>query len=146
MQKYFKYIKPFLVAFSLFGVAGLSGCTGMHSQFDCNTIGGIQSCVTLGHVNRMANKGDFERDSNGGSGIASTNSKLTSNNSHMGMFLKTPTAGEPLRYGETIQNVWIAPYQTKDGSYVWPSMVTIILHQGHWLGDPVSAIQKSGEV
>lgn len=141
-----KYLKLILAGASLFAIAGLSGCAGEHSNFDCNAVGGIQSCVTLGHVNRMANQGDFERGS-GGSTSATADTKLTSADSNpQGMFLKTPSAGEPMRFGETIQDVWIAPYQTKDGSYVWPSMVTIILHKGHWIGDPSKEIQKSGEV
>lgn len=146
MQKVLKLIS---IAASLIVVAGLSGCAGEHSNFDCNEVGGIQSCVTLGHVNRMATQGDFDRGSNGSSNTSSKtdNAKLTSANTNpQGMFLKTPSAGEPMRFGESIQDVWIAPYQTSDGEYVWPSMVTIILHKGHWIGDPVNAIQKSGEV
>lgn len=144
MQKNLKLIS---IAASLIAVVGLSGCAGEHSNFDCNEVGGIQSCVTLGHVNRMANQGDFNRNAGTNSANNSKDTQLTASNANpQGMFLKTPTAGEPMRFGETIQDVWIAPYQTPDGEYVWPSMVTIILHKGHWIGDPINAIQKSGEV
>lgn len=141
-------IKILLSVTALSVIATLSGCSGVHSNFDCDAVGGIQGCATLGHVNRMADQGDFDRGaSNGGSSTsgASSNAKPT------GYFLKTPgvdtpASGAPMRYGETMQNVWIAPYVTKDGSYVWASMASIIITPGHWIGEPVSAISQSGDV
>ena len=125
----------------------LSGCAGTKTNFDCNNVGGIQGCATLGHVDRMADRGAFDRDSG--------NAQLTNNSASSakptGYFLKTPgvdtpQSGAPLRYGETMQNVWIAPYVTKDGSYMWASMASIIITPGHWIGEPVSAISQSGDV
>lgn len=139
-----KKIKKVLVVLPVLSISLLTGCTGMHSQFDCNAKGGIQGCASLGHVNRMADQGDFDR--NDSSSSASLGSKTALNESPTGMFLKTPSAGEPLRFGETVQDVWIAPYQTQDGSYVWPSMETVVLQKGHWIGEPVSEIRKSGQV
>ena len=136
-------IKKIFILMPILSISLLTGCTGMHSQFDCNAKGGIQGCATLGHVNRMADQGDFNRDDSVSSSMVT---KTASNESPTGMFLKTPSAGEPMRFGETVQDVWIAPYQTQDGSYVWPSMETVVLQKGHWIGEPVSEIRKSGHV
>lgn len=136
-------IKKFLIILPVLSISLLTGCTGMHSQFDCNAKGGIQGCATLGHVNRMADQGDFDRNDSVSGSIAT---KTALNTLPTGTFLKTPSAGEPLRFGETVQDVWIAPYQTQDGSYVWPSMETVVLQKGHWIGEPVSEIRKSGQV
>lgn len=142
-----KKIKMLVSVIAMSSIGLLSGCAGTKTHFDCNNVGGIQGCATLGHVNRMADRGDFNRGSN--------NTQLTddsaSNAKPTGYFLKTPgvdtpQSGAPLRYGETMQNVWIAPYVTKDGSYMWASMASIIVTPGHWIGEPVSAISQSGDV
>lgn len=140
-------LKMLLSVMAISSIVLLSGCAGTKTNFDCNNVGGIQGCATLGHVNRMADRGDFNRGSNNGSPTADN----TSNAKPTGYFLKTPgvdtpASGEPLRYGETMQNVWIAPYVTKDNSYMWASMASIIITPGHWIGEPVSAISQSGDV
>lgn len=138
-----------LAAFSLLSsITLLTGCIGTGSHFDCNTVGGIQGCASLSDVKKMADQGDFNQDdksNHSSSALISDNSKPT------GYFLKTPGAdtpgsGSPLRYGETLQNVWIAPYTTKDGSYMWASMTSIIVEPGHWIGEPPTAISQSGAV
>ena len=142
-----KKIKIFLSLIAASSIVLLSGCAGTKTHFDCNNVGGIQGCATLGHVNRMADRGDFNRASSN----AQSASDSASNAKPTGYFLKTPgvdtpQSGAPLRYGETMQNIWIAPYVTKDGSYMWASMASIIITPGHWIGEPVSAISQSGDV
>lgn len=140
-------LKTLLSFIAISSAALLSGCAGTKTNFDCNNVGGIQGCATLGHVNRMADRGDFNRSSSS----APPTSNNTPNTKPTGYFLKTPgvdtpSSGEPLRFGETMQNVWIAPYVTKDNSYMWASMASIIITPGHWIGEPVSAISQSGDV
>ena len=120
----------------------LTGCAGMNTQFDCKSTGGISGCSTLDQVNRMADQGAFAQ------GISSNSQKISSDSIKAdpeGSWQKTPLLGKPLRVSESVQNVWIAPYETKDGSYSWPSMVSIVLRPGHWVGAPTKEIQKSGE-
>ena len=123
----------------------LTGCVGTKSNFDCNKVGGIQGCATLSDVKGMADQGDFTQNNNPANSFTAINGKPT------GYFLKTPgmdtpASGSPMRYGETMQNIWIAPYVTKDGSYMWASMASIIVQQGHWIGEPTPAISNSGDV
>ncbi|MCX7125441.1 MAG: type IV conjugative transfer system lipoprotein TraV [Gammaproteobacteria bacterium] len=146
-----KKIKIVLSLIALSSITLLSGCAGTKTNFDCNTVGGIQGCATLGHVNRMANQGDFNRDAEINGSPNTTVSSNTSSVKPTGYFLKTPgvdtpASGAPMRYGETMQNVWIAPYVTKDGSYMWASMASIIVQPGHWIGEPAAAISQSGDV
>ncbi|OGT41474.1 MAG: hypothetical protein A3F13_03450 [Gammaproteobacteria bacterium RIFCSPHIGHO2_12_FULL_40_19] len=142
-----KKVQMILLMSAISSAALLSGCAGTKTNFDCNKVGGVQGCATLGHVNRMADRGDFNR----GSSNASITDSNASNAKPTGYFLKTlgvdtPSSGEPLRYGETMQNVWIAPYVTKDNSYMWASMASIIITPGHWIGEPVSSISQSADV
>jgi len=119
----------------------LAGCTGMHTQFDCSSTGGIKGCASLGQVNRLADQGTFSRRTT----VASKTNSSSLNTKPTGSWQKTPNIGKPLRASETVQNIWIAPYETKDGSYSWPSMMSIVLRPGHWIDSPKKEIQKSGE-
>ncbi len=138
-----------LAALSLLtSITLLTGCVGTGSHFDCNTVGGIQSCASLSNVKKMADQGDFDQSN---SENKTSTEQISKDANPTGYFLKTPGAdtpssGSPMRYGETMQNVWIAPYITKDGSSMWASMTSIIVQPGHWIGEPPTAISKSGDV
>ena len=53
--------------------------------------------------------------------------------------------GDPVRYGETVLRVWIAPYQDKDGNYYQPVTLYTVVKGGHWIGAPVNAIDSDGD-
>lgn len=126
------------------GVVGtLSACTGMTSSFDCGKVGGQGvGCSSMEQVNQMANEGKFSQrdgvetgDDTGQMAIG----KLT------GFQGATPKSGMPLRFGESVQNMWVAPYTDTGNNYHWAQMVTMIIAPGHWVGAPVSSIKASGE-
>ena len=49
---------------------------------------------------------------------------------------------KPLRYGETVQRIWIAPFEDTSGNYHQESYVYTIVKPGHWLGYPVKATSE----
>jgi conjugal transfer pilus assembly protein TraV len=46
---------------------------------------------------------------------------------------------KPLRYGETIMRVWIAPYEDTDQNYHQESNIYTIVKSGHWISYPPKA-------
>ena len=48
-----------------------------------------------------------------------------------------PNANQPLRYGETVQKLWVAPFEDKEGNYHNSSEIFVITKGGHWIGRPV---------
>lgn len=131
------------ILFTFLAVGTLAGCAGVNGKFSCPKVGGKGvGCASMEQVNQMANQGDFNQ-SGGVAGDSKDNTtvagKLT------GFRGLTPSSGMPLRFGETVQNVWIAPYTDKQNNYHWAQMVTVIVAPGHWVGSPVSSIQDSGE-
>lgn len=124
----------------------LSSCAGMNSKFDCNSTGGIAGCASLSQVNRLADQGAFSDGEaiNNQTQLKSASYSTLSPNPQ-GSWQQTPVLGSPLHAGETVQNLWIAPYETKDGAYSWPSMVSIVLQPGHWVDSPSKEIQQSSE-
>lgn len=122
----------------------LASCAGVNSQFGCNKVGGKGvGCASLDTVNQMADAGAF----NGSDPLPSTVRDNTPAPDPMmtGYQGVTPSAGEPLRYGESVQNIWIAPFVDTTGNYHWPQMVSVVVQKGHWVGEPVAAIQASAE-
>ena len=118
-------------------IFALTGCAGMNSQFNCNKVGGKGvGCASLDQVNSMVNQGAFNNTS------TSSNQNIKPSYTS-GFSVAAPTAGTPVRYSETIQQVWIAPYEDTSGNYHEPSMVYAVIQPSHWIGLPVEAIQNS---
>jgi conjugal transfer pilus assembly protein TraV len=59
--------------------------------------------------------------------------------------MQAPMVGEPIRYGETVQQIWLAPFEDTAGNYHEPSIVYIILQPPHWIGVPTKAIVSEDE-
>jgi len=49
--------------------------------------------------------------------------------------------GKPIRSGENIQQIWVGPYEDKDGNYHEPSYVYSVIKKGTWIGEPAREIQ-----
>lgn len=133
-----------LKCFLLVCVMGtLAGCTGSNGQFNCNKVGGRGvGCASLDQVNQMANEGQFTQTASSSSTADLSTAIASVRTGYQGI---TPRAGMPLRYGEAVQNVWIAPYVDQGGSYHWPQMVSVIITPGHWVGAPLNALKQSAE-
>lgn len=160
--------KPYyLSALLLPAVALLTGCAGMNTHFNCNKVGGIKSCVTMGEVNGLANNGYFARKAEAekkenlaGLSIAgkpvnasaaqsaSTPSQQATQESSLAFPMDntiTKNAQAPLRVNPSVQNIWIAPYVSSNGTYNWPSTITVVVNKGQWIGAPVNVTKLSGE-
>jgi conjugal transfer pilus assembly protein TraV len=114
----------------------ISACGTMNSKFDCPNQAGV-NCKSLDQINRMVDSGQIS------SHIQTANSQIRineSDNTHE--FQSFPVRsiyipGQPLRYGETVQRIWIAPYEDKDSNYHQANIVYSIMKGGHWIGQPL---------
>ncbi len=133
----------FLIA--IFSFALLSGCEGMNSEFSCPMRPG-QMCASVDEVNKMVNQGKIGKKNNMSnvadkSGYPMEIGTLKSSTLTGYPVGKTET-GDPLRYGESVMRVWVAPYEGSDGNYYQASTLYTVVKQGHWVGDPVKAINE----
>jgi len=116
-------------------VFALSACGTMNSSFDCPNKVGV-SCKSLSEVNRMVDSGQIRTQS---AEVASYKQDgLVASQTSADM---TAYYGAPLRYGETVQRIWIAPYEDKDNNYHQDSVMYSIIKDGHWIGSPPKAIK-----
>jgi len=112
----------------------LSACTTMNDKFTCKTPDGVM-CRSLDDVNGMVDRGE----------LGSVPNKVTQNNiSFTPGFSHMPRVGEPLRYGETVMRVWIAPYEDKQGNYHEDSVFYMVIKPGHWTGSTLREIVDLG--
>lgn len=123
----FRYIFAFFIPF-------LSGCAGMGSKFDCNVDSGGR-CTPMNHINKMADYGAFNDDH-----YYKKRNLMQTRNKKSGYPLKT-FDGAPIRSGESIQQIWIGPYEDITGNYHEPSYVYTVIKPGKWIGEPVGVIQ-----
>ena len=144
MTSLFKSIPAIIV------LAMLSGCAGINGHFGCNTKAG-SSCTPVSQVNAQANAGDFDHQTSGGRiqlprsqtfGYANSKNTLEKVSGYRGV---TPIPGEPVRFGERIQRIWIAPYQDLANNYHEPSYVYTVLEKPHWIGVPAKEIKTVEE-
>lgn len=114
----------------------LSACSSMNGSFDCPNKAGV-NCKSLDQVNDMVDSGQLHGRSSFSSQDGSSSSSTE--------FEAFPTAttyspGSPLRYGETVQRIWVAPYEDTEGNYHQDSLMYAIVKRGHWIGAPLKPI------
>lgn len=120
----------------------LTGCAGMNADFTCPMKPG-HMCRSLDDVNRLVDQGNV-----GSNTDAISESKSSAKNSQHVQDdvtpypIAIPNLGDPLRYGESVLRVWVAPYEDKAGNYHQPSVMYAVVHPGHWMGSPVQAITE----
>jgi conjugal transfer pilus assembly protein TraV len=125
-----------------FLVTFLSGCVGMSSKFDCN-VGSGGKCAPMHHINKMAGQGVFNESYgiNKENALIRAESKSYGINKQNGYPLKT-FDGAPIRSNESIQQIWIGPYEDTSGTYHEPAYVYVVVKKGRWIGAPASVIQE----
>ena len=133
----------------------LSGCIGMNSKFDCN-VSSDGKCASMGTIHKMADIGEFNEypkhkiiensniikaSGSNRSNIGTSNSNnINSKYPYLGQkyypntFSTFPT-GHPLRTSETIQKIWIGPYEDDNGNYHEPSYVYAVIKKAKWLAE-----------
>jgi len=120
----------------------LTSCAGMNQQFDCPMKGGVR-CESLDQVNARVNSGEI-----GHEGTETVSEKVAFHYSEQTVQWHSPSTDadfykrKPLRYGETVQHIWIAPFEDTSGNYHQESDVYTIVKPAHWIGYPVKAINE----
>lgn len=115
----------------------LSACSSMNGSFDCPNKAGV-NCKSLDQINGMVDSGQIR----GGSGTTGRDD-LTTVSTEFEAYPNTAIyhPGAPLRYGETVQRIWVAPYEDTEGNYHQDSLMYAIVKHGHWIGAPVKSIE-----
>lgn len=112
----------------------LNACCSLNSEFECPMKPGIR-CESLDQVNARIDRGEIGRPP-----LSSTPCCGKANN-----LTPTPVAykneinigkREPLRYGETVMRVWVAPYEDTAGNYHQESDIYTVVKPSHWIGFP----------
>lgn len=124
----------------------LSGCAEMNSKFDCPMTPCVR-CESLDQVNARVDRGEIGAST----GTASTRHAIDRNYSCTQIYsIKQPcfvnaSIRKPLRYSETVQHIWIAPFEDTSGNYHQESNIYTIAKPGHWIASPVKEINYDEE-
>lgn len=129
-------MKLFLMITILINLSLLSACSTLNDNFDCPNQAGIY-CKSLGEINDMVDRGQI------GGHRKNCKTKLPCT-VDCGEFQAFPqmtsySPGDPIRYGETIQRIWFAPYEDTEGNYHQDNLMYSVVKGGHWIGNPVKA-------
>lgn len=119
----------------------LAGCAS-NSQFDCPMKPGVR-CENLDSVNAKVDSGEI-----GSEGVVDGPCLVhTPCNPQKARAFSCagPQPSRPLRYGETVQHIWVAPFEDTSGNYHQESDVYAIARPGHWIGRPVKATNEEGQ-
>jgi conjugal transfer pilus assembly protein TraV len=119
-------------------IASLSACNAMNSSFDCPNKAGT-SCKSLDQINRMVDSGQLQSKPD----VSMSNSYHKTPEFQSVTSFSNYKPGEPLRYGETVQRIWIAPYEDTEGNYHQESVLYTIVKDGHWIGTPVQSVKAT---
>lgn len=147
----------------------LAGCADMNSQFDCPMKPGVR-CESLDHINAKIDRGEIGREDKekvAVSIVANRHFQNNNNNKNRSSYLQPVrqtenkktfkdfnnqakpnhdvSRHEPLRYGESVMRVWIAPFEDTVGNYHQESEVYSVIKPGHWIGNPVKVIESDEE-
>jgi conjugal transfer pilus assembly protein TraV len=125
----------------------LSGCASMNSSFDCPMKPGVM-CKSLDNVNSMVDQGQLGKEKEIDCKDCNTNKTNNTSANHLKDF-NTPfpekigiQPGDPLRYSESVLQIWIAPFEDEQGNYHQESDVFTVVKGGHWVGAPVKALNS----
>lgn len=120
----------------------LIGCSNLNSDFQCPMKPGVR-CESLDQVNKQIDQGRIGKN-------VSNHSQSVSSNTIMMPSLPPYYKGdvnvnmsEPLRYGETVMRVWVAPYEDTAGNYHQESDIYTIVKPAHWINTPFK--ESAGE-
>ncbi len=121
----------------------LSSCAEMNTQFDCPMTSGIR-CESIDSVNSRVDHGDMGR--------LSTSSASDKNRQAMPVYKnvlpvtpKYSAKNAPPRSRETVQHVWVAPFEDKEGNYHQESDIYTVTKPGSWVGAPLKETNDDGE-
>ncbi len=117
-----KVSKLFYVAtcFALF-----SGCG--NQAFDCPIKDGVR-CMRLSEVDKQVSRGQLGSDTQHLSKASQTGLSLTA----LQPVFFVPDEGSPLRSREEVLRIWMAPYQSIDGTYHEQNILHFVAKEAAW--------------
>ena len=121
----------------------LFGCSEMNTQFDCPMKPGIR-CESIDSINARVDRGEIGRARLTPASATNLQQMPMYKNSNIGNY-RLSSKGEPLRYGETVQRLWVAPFEDKEGNYHQESDIYTVVKPGHWIGSPLKETNEDGE-
>ena len=125
-------------ATALVTVLSLVACSSMNSGFDCPNKAGV-NCKSLDEINRMVDSGQIREQSQ--SGVAPPTSTAATEFQPYPLMTEL-RGGIPLRYGETVQRLWIAPFEDTEGNYHDASLIYAVIKEGRWIGVPIKTVSQ----
>lgn len=129
IQTYFLFI--------IISVVTLTSCSTINSNFDCPNCAGVM-CKSMDEINTMVDSGQIR-------GRTQTSCDKVSPHAEFQTFMANSEfyEGAPLRYGETVQRIWLAPFEDQDKNYHEESYLYAVIQDGHWIGRPVKVPVES---
>lgn len=119
-------MKKYLPGLLLLSCLALTACAGLNENFDCPAPEG-GSCKRMDQVYEMVNgEGDVSKKP---LAVAPSRNPL----------ILEGRPGDPLRYGEGVMRLWIAPYEDRDGNYHQTNEIYSVVREGHWIQNPPMA-------
>lgn len=116
----------------------LNACSSMNSDFDCPMCAGVM-CKSIDQINGMVNNGQIRGHLQvSSSPNLSPNAEFQPYSVSSGFY-----PGAPLRYGETVQRIWVAPFEDTERNYHQDSYMYAIIKDGHWIGSPIKINAES---
>jgi len=109
----------------------LVSCASLNSSFDCPNCAGVM-CKSIDQINGMVDSGQIRGRTQTPCCQASSDTEFQPYAVTSGFY-----PGSPLRYGETVQRIWIAPFEDTEKNYHQDSYMYAIIKDGHWIGSPV---------
>lgn len=116
-----------------FCVICLSAC-GV-KKFDCPYNDGT-SCKSLSEVNEMVNRGEHGKKKNEKNKSKIKENFFNINQSHLEQSIILPIdPKEPIRVPEKIVRIWLAPYESNDGTFHQQTFINTVVMPAQWMGD-----------
>ncbi|MHB1948908.1 MAG: type IV conjugative transfer system lipoprotein TraV [Gammaproteobacteria bacterium] len=113
----------------------LNACSSLNSNFECPMKPGVR-CESLDQVNAQVDRGEI---GNACPSCVTLRQPISYPNKTSSYFYKNEINlrnREPLRYGETVMRVWVAPYEDTSGNYHQESDIYTVVKPSHWIGYP----------
>lgn len=101
----------------------LTGCVGIGGNFDCNVSSGGK-CAPMHQINTMADRGEFQDQSISNASLYIDNKRYR--------YSPANFADIPMRSSDKVQQIWLGPYEDKQGNYHEPSYVYAVVKKGEW--------------
>lgn len=128
-------MKKVMLILILINLSGfLTSCAAMNSNFDCPNKAGVM-CKSVDQINSMVDTGQIQGRTQQ---VAQSCQQL---NSEFQPYTTSTRCcpNVPLRCGETVQRIWIAPYEDTENNYHQDNLIYTVIKDGHWIGLPVKS-------